>query len=181
MQSNCLQRVGMLFHPGDKKIQPQSTYRYVVMSWVKENCLSLLGLLNICKQEKKSIYSNSSKQNSDSRGGEVNQWNMKQKRRKYSLLSSVGRSEQCVLLGHAAVICTDRHHFKSAFWDLHSVQQGSYLFVHSLYSDTWKRSGSAVFHQSKTSMSKERQALALCWCICCITYFSNWIHLFIFI
>lgn len=63
----------MLFHPGDKKIQPQSTYRYVVMSWVKENCLSLLGLLNICKQEKKSIYSNSSKPNSDSRGGEVNQ------------------------------------------------------------------------------------------------------------
>lgn len=54
-------------------IQPQSPYRYVVMSWVKENSLSLLGLLNICKQEKKSIHSNSSKPNSDSRGGEVNQ------------------------------------------------------------------------------------------------------------
>lgn len=175
----------MLFHPGDKMIQPQSTYRYVVMSWVKENCLSLLGLLNICKQEKKSIHSNSSKPNSDSRWGEVNQWNMKQKRRKHFLLLSVERSYQCVRPGRAAVICTYRHHFKSAYWNLHSVKSFPFnknpFCMCTLYSDTWKRSCSTVFLQSKTSMSKERQAPALCWCICCITYFYNWIHLFIFI
>lgn len=54
-------------------IQTQDTSRHEVMTWVKENCLSLVGLLNICQQEKKSIYSNSSKPNSDIRGGEANQ------------------------------------------------------------------------------------------------------------
>lgn len=60
-------------------IQTQNKYRYELMSWVKENCLSLVGLLNICQRGKKSIYSNSSKANSDSRGEEVNEGNMMQK------------------------------------------------------------------------------------------------------
>lgn len=50
-------------------VQPQNTYRCEVMSWVKENCLSLAGLLKYLSAREKSIYSNSSKPNSDSRGG----------------------------------------------------------------------------------------------------------------
>lgn len=37
------------FHPGDELMLPQYSSRYEVMSWVGENCLSLVELVNICQ------------------------------------------------------------------------------------------------------------------------------------
>lgn len=102
-------------------IQTQNKYRYELMSWVKENCLSLVGLLNIRQREKKSIYSNSSKANSDSRGEEVNEGNMTQRRGKHSPPLSGGTTHAYVRLDRGAVIYADQLHHKSIFWNSHLI------------------------------------------------------------
>lgn len=102
-------------------IQTQNKYRYELMSWVKENCLPLVELLNICQRGKKSIYSKSSKANSDSRGDEVNEGNVTQKRGKYSPLLSAGTMYEYVRLDRDPVIYSDQLHLKSIFRNSHLI------------------------------------------------------------
>lgn len=149
---------------------------------VKENCLSLAALLKyLSAREKVNLFKFiKAKQWQQGRGG-VNQWNVKQRRGKYFPLLSVERIYQYVHLGHAAVIYTHQHHFKSALWNSHFVQsfpfnKDPFQCASSLFRQLEKEPERTYF----SSMSEERQAPDLCCCICYITYFSNWIHLFIF-
>lgn len=117
-------------------IQPQSTYRCEVMSWVKGNCLSLAGLLKyLSAREKVNLFKIHQSQTVTVGEGGVNQRNVKQKRDIFSTLVCRKNLPVYVHLGHAAVICTHQQHFKSAFGCCHSLLTRISPCVLTLYSD----------------------------------------------
>lgn len=184
LQSNCLQWDGILFQPWDIMIQPQNTYRCEVMSWVKEDCLYLADLLKYLSARKKEHLFKFIKAKWWQQG-RVESISAMQNRGEKSIFRFCLQKEftsmfiLAVQLWSTLASTTSNLLSGIHFLHSHSFLTRVPLYVQALHS-VWKNKCSTVFLQNKTSMSKERQAPDLCLCICYITYFSNWIHLFIF-
>lgn len=134
-------------------IQPQNTYRCEVMSWVKENCLSLAGLLKYLSARKKLnlFIFIKAKELQQRRRGELIGENIKKRKEKYFPLLSAERIYQHVHLGKAAVICNRQHCLKSSFWSSHFVQ--SFPFNNNFFH---------LFYDELLMRTIEKGAAALC-------------------
>lgn len=194
MRSNCLEWDGILFEPWDKMIQPQNTYRCEVMSWVKENCLSLAGLLKyLSAREKLNLFIFiKAKELQQRRRGELIGENIKKKKKNIFHF--------CLLKEFTSMFISAKQLWSAIVSTASNLLSGVHiLFSHSLSTITFficfmtsfwcgqlkKEPRHFVYlkperKKQKPSMSKERRTRDLCRRICYITYFSNWIHLFIY-